>query len=66
MVENGFISNSQADAAWAEPLVLQPLKQVYDSQHPHFVLYARSQVEQTGRPGAGEQGRPEDLHHARP
>jgi uncharacterized protein YabE (DUF348 family) len=52
MVESGFISNSQADAAWAEPLVLQPLKQVYDSRHPHFVLYARSQVEQLVGPEA--------------
>ncbi len=56
MVENGFISNSQADAAWAEPLVLQPLKQVYDSQHPHFVLYARSQVEQLVGPELASRG----------
>ena len=56
MVESGFISNSQADAAWAEPLVLQPLKQVYDSQHPHFVLYARSQVEQLVGPELSSKG----------
>ncbi len=56
MVESGFISNSQADAAWAEPLVLQPLKQVYDSQHPHFVLYARSQVEQLVGPELASKG----------
>ncbi len=56
MVESGFISKSQADAAWAEPLVLQPLKQVYDSQHPHFVLYARSQVERLVGPEMASKG----------
>lgn len=56
MVENGYISNSQADAAWAEPLVLQPLKQVYDSRHPHFVLYARSQVEELVGPELSSRG----------
>ncbi len=56
MVEAGFISEAQADAAWAEPLVLQPLKQVYDSRHPHFVLYARSQVENLVGPELASKG----------
>ena len=47
MVEHGYITTMQADAAWAEPLALKPLKQVYDSKYPHFIQYTRSQVEQT-------------------
>ncbi len=45
MVEHGYITPAQADAAWAEPLDLQPLTQVYDSKYPHFIQYAREQVE---------------------
>ncbi len=56
MVEKGYISNAQADAAWAEELVLQPLRQVYDSRHPHFVLYARSQVEEMVGPELASKG----------
>ncbi len=36
--------------------MLQPLKQVYDSRHPHFVLYARSQVEQLVGPELASKG----------
>ena len=50
------ITPAQADAAWAEPLALKPLKQVYDSQYPHFVQYARSQVEQTLGPELAAKG----------
>jgi membrane peptidoglycan carboxypeptidase len=56
MVERGYITPSQADAAWAEPLNLQPLKQVYDSKFPHFVLYTRSQVEQAVGPELANKG----------
>lgn len=56
MVERGFITSAQADAAWAEPLALQPLQQVYDSRHPHFVLYAREQVEQVLGPELASKG----------
>ena len=56
MVEAGFISNAQADAAWAEPIVLQPLRQVYDSRHPHFTLFARSQVENLVGPELASKG----------
>ncbi len=56
MVEREYISTEQADAAWAEPLNLQPLRQVYDSRHPHFVLYARSQVEQVLGPELANKG----------
>ena len=56
MVEHGLITPAQADAAWAEPLELKPLKQVYDSKYPHFVQYARSQVEQTLGPQLAANG----------
>ncbi len=56
MVENGYISEAQADAAWAEPLVLQPLRQVYESRHPHFVLYARGEVESLVGPELASKG----------
>jgi membrane peptidoglycan carboxypeptidase len=56
MVEHGAVTPAQADAAWAEPLVLKPLKQVYNSQYPHFVQYARSQVEQTLGPELAAKG----------
>ncbi len=56
MVEHGYITPAQADAAWAEPLELKPLKQVYNSQYPHFVQYARSQVEQTLGPQLAAKG----------
>lgn len=56
MVEREYISTEQADAAWAEPLNLQPLRQVYDSRHPHFVLYTRSQVEEVLGPELANKG----------
>jgi membrane peptidoglycan carboxypeptidase len=56
MVERGFVTTAQADAAWAEPLVLKPLTVVYDSKYPHFVLYARNQVEQTIGPELANRG----------
>jgi membrane peptidoglycan carboxypeptidase len=45
MVENGYITPSQADAAWEEAINLKPLRQTYASDYPHFLLYARSEVE---------------------
>jgi len=45
MVENGTITPSQADAAWKEPIDLKPLRQTYASKYPHFVQYARGEVE---------------------
>lgn len=56
MVEREFITSDQADAAWAEPLDLQPLVQVYDSRYPHFVQYAREQVEGTLGPELASKG----------
>lgn len=56
MVENGFISPSQADAAWQEPLELQPLKQTYDLRYPHFVQQARTEVERVLGPELAGKG----------
>ncbi len=56
MVQRGYITPAQADAAWAEPLALQPLRQVYDSRHPHFVLYVRRLVEATLGPELASKG----------
>ena len=47
MVKHGAITPAQADAAWLEPLQLKPLQQTIQSKYPHFVQYARSQVEKT-------------------
>lgn len=56
MVQHGAITAAQADAAWAEPLALQPLKQVYDSRHPHFVQFVRTEVEATIGPELAAKG----------
>ncbi|MGQ9765850.1 MAG: transglycosylase domain-containing protein [Anaerolineae bacterium] len=56
MVQRGHITPAQADAAWAEPLALQPLRQVYESRYPHFVLYVRSLVENTLGPELASKG----------
>jgi penicillin-binding protein 1C len=44
MVEQGYISAEEADAAYQEPLVYHPL--VFNLEAPHFTLYVRQQVEQ--------------------
>ncbi|MCC9075857.1 PBP1A family penicillin-binding protein [Litorilinea aerophila] len=43
MVENGYITPEQADAAWLEPLSYAPLS--YEMKAPHFTLYVRQQLE---------------------
>lgn len=44
MVKNGFITQAEADAAFAEPLKLTPPK--IDLLAPHFVVYVRQQLEE--------------------
>ena len=44
MVEQGFISAAEADAAWAEPLAYEPVQ--FDLKSPHFTFYVRQQLEQ--------------------
>lgn len=43
MVEAGYITEAEADAAWREPLVYTPLE--FDMNAPHFTLYVRQQLE---------------------
>jgi len=50
MVENGYITAEEADAAWQEPLQYQPL--AYDLSAPHFTLFVRQQLEQLLGPDA--------------
>ncbi|MBK8047119.1 MAG: PBP1A family penicillin-binding protein [Anaerolineales bacterium] len=50
MVEAGYITQAQADAAWAEPLAYTPLQ--FDLKAPHFTLYVRQQLEQMLGPEA--------------
>jgi len=44
MVHQGGISDQQAEAAYAQPLVYQAMK--YGIEAPHFVMYVRSLLEQ--------------------
>ncbi|RIK39794.1 MAG: penicillin-binding protein [Chloroflexi bacterium] len=51
MVEAGYISQADADAAWLEPLAYEPFQ--WDMKAPHFTLYVRQQLEQYfGKPDA--------------
>lgn len=50
MVENGVISETEADIAWAEPLQYKPLR--FDLEAPHFTLLVRQQLEQWQGPEA--------------
>ena len=44
MVEAGFITAGEADAAWLEELNFAPLQ--YDMQAPHFTLFVMQQLEE--------------------
>jgi membrane peptidoglycan carboxypeptidase len=50
MVENGIITQAEADAAWQEPLAYHPLE--FNLEAPHFTLYVRQQLEQLFGPDA--------------
>lgn len=50
MVEAGFITPAEADAAWLEPLTYEPLQ--FNLVAPHFTLYVRQQLEQMFGPEA--------------
>ena len=43
MIRHGYISQAEADDAWAEPLRFDSAE--FDINAPHFVLYVREQVE---------------------
>ncbi len=44
MVEGGYLTKEQADAAWQEPLSYAPLE--FNLNSPHFTIYVRQQLEQ--------------------
>ncbi|MCB0150307.1 MAG: hypothetical protein KDE01_22000, partial [Caldilineaceae bacterium] len=50
MVEAGYITAEEANAAWAEPLAYEPLQ--FDLKAPHFTLFVRQQLEQLFGPEA--------------
>ncbi len=50
MVENGYITAHEADAAWQEPLAYAPAN--FDIQAPHFTLFVRQQLESLYGPEA--------------
>lgn len=54
MVRNGFITQEEADAAYAEPLDLIPPK--IEMLAPHFVIYVRKQLEEMFGPKVVSQG----------
>jgi 1A family penicillin-binding protein len=43
MVESGYITPAEADAAYLEPLAYAPVN--FDMKYPHFTLYVRQQLE---------------------
>lgn len=45
MVDEGYITQAQADAAYDELLVVRPFAERYDILAPHFSLYARAETE---------------------
>jgi membrane peptidoglycan carboxypeptidase len=46
MVEQGYITQDQADVAFAAPLEIKPLEQRFDLLAPHFSIAARKQLEE--------------------
>lgn len=54
MVRSGFITQEEADAAYAEPLKLTPPK--IEMLAPHFVIYVRKQLEEMFGPKMVTQG----------
>jgi membrane peptidoglycan carboxypeptidase len=45
MVDEGYITPAQADAAFQEPLAVRPFAERYDIIAPHFSIYARAEAE---------------------
>jgi len=45
MVDEGYITREQAEAAVREPLVVRPFTDRYDIIAPHFSIYARAETE---------------------
>jgi len=47
MAQYGYVTPSEAEAAWQAPLTLKPLQQTYALKAPHFVFHVRGEVERT-------------------
>ncbi len=45
MVEEGYITQAQADEAFQQPLAVQPFSERFDIIAPHFATYARAETE---------------------
>ncbi|MCD4687479.1 MAG: transglycosylase domain-containing protein [Anaerolineae bacterium] len=45
MVEEGYLTQAQADAAFLEPLIVRPFADRFDLIAPHFATYARAEAE---------------------
>lgn len=45
MAQEGYITQDQARAALAEPLIVRPLAERYDIIAPHFAVYARAEAQ---------------------
>ena len=46
MVRDGYITQEEADAAYAVPLEIQPIQERFDIIAPHFSIYVRKQLEE--------------------
>jgi membrane peptidoglycan carboxypeptidase len=45
MVDQGYLTQSEADAAFAKSIAVRPFAERYDILAPHFSMYARAQAE---------------------
>ena len=46
MVRDGYITQAEADAAYAQPLEIKPVQERFDIIAPHFSIYVRKQLEE--------------------
>lgn len=46
LVRDGYITQPEADAAFAEPLDIKPIQERFDILAPHFSIYVRKQLEE--------------------
>jgi membrane peptidoglycan carboxypeptidase len=56
MVEDGYITRAQADAALAEEIQVRPVTQRFDLVAPHFAIYVRKQLEDRFGPDLAYRG----------
>jgi penicillin-binding protein 1C len=46
LARDGYITQAEADAAFAEPLEIKPVQERFDIIAPHFSIYVRKQLEE--------------------